>query len=395
MPRQGVFLKLLGIFLVTGVAVNVIVGVAFRGALFNDPARIMGQRHVGRYLNYLIDDFGHPPHPDRIKKFTQDLDIDVRIEDRSKRPVYGDELPSIDVLEPHVMRRGPWLRPVGNYSGVFFLIYKTPELNYVFFMPKDLAVGISQAGLIALIAAVSLVVGIEYLVLRRLVTKELKQRVAESVAAKEQLLRDVSHELRSPQTRMRVALELLPEGHARRAIADDLNEMERMTELILESARFSNGAEQRPKVEIDLTELTKETCATFRDAAPGIDLARLPSGLKTKGDPEWMRIAIRNVLDNALKYSRDSGKKVEVRGAKKDAEVHLWIEDHGPGIPGEELARVFEPFHRVDRSRQKATGGFGLGLHLTKKAQEAQGAKIELTSEPQQGTTASLRFRAI
>lgn len=393
MIRRSLYLKLMAVFILTGIAVNIVIAISFRGLLFNDPARRIAQRHIGNYLAHLVEDFGRPPRADRIERFMKDERVDVRIEDRHGTVLFGSEMPSIKELEPHVMRRGPWQRPVGNYYGQFFLIYEDRGVRYVFLLPKELGVEVDQTGVIILLVGVTVILLSAFFVLRRMLNREFKARVEESLSAKEQLLRDVSHELRSPQTRMRVALALLPDSSAKGAIADDLTELERMTQLILESARFDGSTKPKAAVEIDLSTMVSELAQTFRDTPPGIDLQRLPSGLKTKGDPEWMRIAIRNVLDNALKYSSDSGKPVEVSGTKKDDEVQISIEDKGVGIPADELGRVFEPFHRVDRSRTKATGGFGLGLHLTKKALEAQGAKIELKSEPQQGTTALLRFK--
>jgi signal transduction histidine kinase len=99
-----------------------------------------------------------------------------------------------------------------------------------------------------------------------------------------------------------------------------------------------------------------------------------------------------NVLDNAAKYSRDRDRPVEIRIEAGTDEITVRIEDHGVGIPEAELPRIFEPFYRVDRSRSRETGGYGLGLSLCKRIMEAHGGSIAIASREGEGTEVALTF---
>ena len=101
---------------------------------------------------------------------------------------------------------------------------------------------------------------------------------------------------------------------------------------------------------------------------------------------------LNNVINNALKYSAKSQKPVEIELEQKDSLTAVHINDFGVGIPPEDLPHIFEPFYRVDKSRSKQTGGYGLGLNLCKTIMEAHNGKIEVDSGPGRGTKVSLYF---
>jgi two-component system sensor histidine kinase BaeS len=101
---------------------------------------------------------------------------------------------------------------------------------------------------------------------------------------------------------------------------------------------------------------------------------------------------LRNVLDNALKHTRPEQGPVEVRIETNAGTVRVAVRDHGPGVPPDEHALIFEPFYRVDKSRTRTTGGYGLGLSLAKKIMAAHGGDIVLSSEPGEGSTFVLLF---
>jgi signal transduction histidine kinase len=101
---------------------------------------------------------------------------------------------------------------------------------------------------------------------------------------------------------------------------------------------------------------------------------------------------VKNILNNAIKYSRPDSAPVQISAEYEASYIVLRITDFGTGIPEEDLAHVFEPFYRVDKSRTKNTGGYGLGLSLCKTIMEAHEGKIEVHSRPQEGTTVTLFF---
>jgi two-component system sensor histidine kinase CpxA len=194
------------------------------------------------------------------------------------------------------------------------------------------------------------------------------------------LLRDVSHELRSPLARMRLAV-----GLARRPSADLVrqldrleSEIERLDALIgqvLKLARL-NGAEvpfERETFDVDevIEEVVRD--ANFEGAAKGCRVETQGAATSAvHGNRELLRSAIENVLRNAVRYS-PQGARVDVAVERGDAGLTVSVRDRGPGVPPDELERIFEPFYRVAESRDRDTGGEGIGLAITSRVMKAHG----------------------
>ncbi len=196
---------------------------------------------------------------------------------------------------------------------------------------------------------------------------EMVSRVRAMVRSRDQLLLDVSHELRSPLTRMRVAVELLPEGANRENMVADIAEMETMIAELLELERLRGGIRM---TRIDLAPILRDSVAGFARAA----IIAMPPEIIVEADAEKLRTVLRNLLDNATKYSTGT---IEVSAAIDERNVVVQVSDDGPGIPPSALATIFEPFYRVSRSRSKTTPGYGLGLSICKHVIEAHGGTIE------------------
>jgi signal transduction histidine kinase len=220
---------------------------------------------------------------------------------------------------------------------------------------------------------------------------EMVRRVGDMVRARDQLLLDVSHELRSPLTRMKVALALSPGGEKKREMANDVAEMEAMIGELLELERLRDGRAVH-RVRGDLAPLLREVVGTVGAAAPGARLSLAVPALPVDIDEGRVRAVLRNVLENALKYSLPDSRAVEVTAAIEDGLAVVRFADDGPGIPTEDLPSLFEPFFRVDRSRSRRTGGYGLGLSLCKRVMEAHRGTISAANNPGRGATFTLRF---
>jgi two-component system OmpR family sensor kinase len=233
---------------------------------------------------------------------------------------------------------------------------------------------------------------------------EMAGRLERLVRAERELLANVSHELRTPLARIRVALELAAEGDQARArrylqeIGTDLTELERMVEDVLSAARLDLAAGDLPlrRQPVDLAALLSEAAARFRELRPARSLAlqiqESPGTLDA--DPALLRRALDNLLDNAAKYS-DQASPVTLRARGAGAERIVEVQDQGIGIDPSDLARLFTPFFRTDRSRARGTGGVGLGLALVKRIVEAHGGTVEVESLAGQGTTFRLRLPAV
>lgn len=217
------------------------------------------------------------------------------------------------------------------------------------------------------------------------------RRVREMIQSRDQLLLDVSHELRSPLTRMKVALELSPESPQRSRMASDIAEMEAMITELLELERLRDGRGIRLTRE-DLVPILHEVAASFADRPPGVRVTTSAPEILLDLDAEKIRTVLRNLLDNAVKYSLADSAAIEVtaaitaEGAAESAApggrgaVTIRVTDDGPGIPPADLSSLFEPFFRVDRSRSKKTGGYGLGLSISKRIVEAHGGSIAVAT---------------
>jgi signal transduction histidine kinase len=207
-------------------------------------------------------------------------------------------------------------------------------------------------------------------------TTELKKMIV----SREQLLSDVSHELRTPITRAWIALEMMPDSTEKQSIADDLKEMETLITGILESERLKSGNVKANAEPVQVTYLLGKLAESYR-LLPG-RLLFMPVSCEPviQADETLILTVLRNVVDNALKYSPQE-KPVEISVVQSQGELSIEIEDFGKGIPEDKLPYVFEPFYRADHSRSRKTGGYGLGLHLCKRIMDLHHGDIRLENK--------------
>lgn len=217
------------------------------------------------------------------------------------------------------------------------------------------------------------------------------ERVRDMIGAREQLLIDVSHELRSPLTRMKVTLELPPDEAQRARLAEDIAEMESMvtTLLELERLRMRRGISAARE---DLVAMLHEVAARFQDRPPGVRVVPTARAVIVEVDGEKIRTVLRNLVENAVKYSLPRSRPVELSAVMNADTVVVRVTDDGAGIPDGDVARIFEPFFRADRSRSKTTGGYGLGLSICKRVMEAHGGSIRVERPAGGGASFILTF---
>ena len=211
-------------------------------------------------------------------------------------------------------------------------------------------------------------------------------RVREMIAAREQLLVDVSHELRSPLTRLKVALELTPVADQRAGMASDLAEMEALIAELLELERLRVGHGIRCERQ-NLVPIIREVATTFAQTAPGVAVLASSPDIPVDIDVERLRMVLRNLIGNAVKYSLADSRAIEISTGQNGDRIFIRVSDDGPGIPDGDLSNLFEPFFRVDRSRSKTTGGYGLGLAIAKRVVEAHGGTISAGNNATRGST--------
>lgn len=227
----------------------------------------------------------------------------------------------------------------------------------------------------------------------------MAEQIQALVTDKEMLLRDVSHELRSPLARIRVAL-ALAQRKADSSAQEDLEridqETERLDQLvgqILALARLrSSNLEQN--VDVELNELLNEVIADarFEQADAVIRFASI-APVTIQGNASELASAVENVLRNAILHSGPAA-EIDVKLGKTPSEISITIADRGPGVPEDDLKRLFEPFYRVDPSRDHNQSGYGLGLAIAARIIERHGGIVEASNRSGGGLSVSFRLPA-
>ena len=221
---------------------------------------------------------------------------------------------------------------------------------------------------------------------------QMTDRVRQMMDDRERLLADVSHELRSPLARIKVALELLPEGDKRDSIAQDIKEMESLTTALLEREQIRTRSSQASSERVNLVTIAAEVIDGFSNTPPGVQLNVPPQSLNINGDEALVKILIQNLVDNAIKFSLADSKPVEVSLLETDGGVQIIVEDDGQGIPAELAEKIFEPFVKLNPARGHRKG-YGLGLNLCQRIVQAQGGSIEIQQRKPRGTRVLLNLQ--
>ncbi len=231
----------------------------------------------------------------------------------------------------------------------------------------------------------------------------MTQRVQGLLESKQQLLRDVSHELRSPLTRLQLALSLAmrqedPPRQLER-IGREADRLEQLIARILRLARLERPAATLAGEQVDAAALLRRIVgdvAIEADARGCRIRMRSEEGLETYADPELLRSAFENVIRNAVRYG-EAGTEVDVEARRAvmpsgDAALDVTVRDHGPGVPEKDLEAIFEPFYRVDAARRRAVGGDGLGLAIAARAIMLHGGRISARNAEGGGLAVTMRL---
>ena len=211
------------------------------------------------------------------------------------------------------------------------------------------------------------------------------------------LLNAVSHELRTPLTRLDFGLALalsddLPAASRERlqGLVAHIRELDELVLELLSYSRLQNPARMPEQVEVSLDEFIDSVLGSVDEELQSPDLVIdvcLHGQLERFSlDPRLTARALQNLLRNAMRYCE---KRIQVSVQVLAEGCEIWVDDDGIGIPDDERERIFEPFYRLDRSRDRATGGFGLGLAISRRALEAQGGTLTVQASPLGGA----RFR--
>lgn len=236
----------------------------------------------------------------------------------------------------------------------------------------------------------------------------MAERIETLLKAQSRLLNDISHELRSPLARLNVALGLARQraGVESTDMLDRIElEASRLNELIgriLTLARLEDGEQLVPQTPVSLRELVESVVedAEFEAQARRCHVhATISEGeWQVSGNPSLLHSAVENVVRNAIRYTQEgTAVEVDLRGEQRPgvAEAVLRVSDSGPGVPEDALAKLFEPFYRLDEARGRMTGGVGLGLAITERAVRFHGGKVSASNRQPSGLLVEIRLPMI
>ena len=423
--QSSIFTKLLLVIVITGIVVIVIFA-SFLNYYTHQLYPSLKKNSI-HYINYLIQEIGTPPDTIKALEISQNLSLQIRFESPDLNWTTNEKLLSFKNFNEHAGADDEHIKTDFD-EGIYYMMLTQDSGRFLFAF--DVKENAASKELLSsfLIFLLSMVFTIAYLFIKRILkpinrlTEGVKQvaggnlkyqvavtnpdelgklsesfnsmtrRIGEMIRSKERLLLDVSHELRSPLTRIKVALEFVQDGQTKGDIGEDLWEMEKMINEILETERLNSDHGKLDLKEDNISKIIKEVVQDFHNKSPGVKLNFIPENIFLIIDTDRIKTVLKNILENSLKYSTPESQPVEISIEYEKKSVVIGIKDFGSGIPEKELSFIFEPFYRVDKSRSKKTGGYGLGMSLCKKIMEAHGGSIEIKSELNAGTTVYLKF---
>ncbi|MDP4003589.1 ATP-binding protein [Methylobacterium sp. NEAU K] len=216
----------------------------------------------------------------------------------------------------------------------------------------------------------------------------MRGRVRRLIDDRTQMLAAISHDLRTPITRLRLRAEFIEDEHARAATLRDLDQMNGLVEAALSFVRDGQARNSASHSLVDLASVVQTVCDDFSDFGAPVSVGRSRHVL-VKGRPEELQRAITNLVDNAVKY----GGGAEVHMEASERGVRICVLDHGPGIPEAEREAMLQPFVRGDRARNlNAASGFGLGLSIVLAIVEAHNGRLTLENRREGGLSAAIEL---
>lgn len=426
---HSVFTKLLMVLLITGICINLIAaGIFWAYRTISDQP--FHQNIIIQYIDYIARDIGSPPSLERAKEIavpsniriyyegidenwstTKDsLDFDsihfqptdhsgVRLAVKHGRYYVGYDVE--DGLLLFELTGNEEKRPLFLWMHFLLIIFLTMIILAAYFLLRKiltpikwLDIGVKKVGQGDMTHSIPVLHEDEFGALAESFNV-MTSRIREMFTAKEHLLRDMSHELRSPLTRMRVSLEFLQDNETKDDLLDDIKEMEAMITSILETAKAHHAQGRLELEDVDLASFLVEIVAPYQGRSPGVELGKMDLSVCCSIDRKRLATVINNILDNACKYSSVDSQPVSISMNRQCGQAVILIRDTGVGIAEQDLLLIMEPFYRADKSRNKATGGYGLGLSLCKSIMEAHGGKIAIQSTLGEGTTVTLMLPVI
>ena len=428
---RSLWFRLLAIYLVMGTLFVAGSVAAIRWVYANDQLRELVGGHLSLHVDYVRRDIGNPPNIASAIAITRKVPVDIRIVGPDLDWASSPGFPAMSALhfggsDVFQATTAHWLQGLegvefAEHRGHSFLKFDEGPYTVIVASPR-IADPVLERRLTPVIAGFVLVlVVLTYLAVRwlfrpieairqgarRIGRGDFGHRIGTTrndqlgdlaadingmaddvqrmLDAKRQLLLGISHELRSPLSRIRLALELADDSAHVRGLRADVAEMEKIITTLLEAERLNTRHAALTISSVPAREIVDRVIDDYFAADRDRIRVRGPADLRVQVDEARLTLIVKNLVANALRYTPADGGTVDVEVASEGGRWRLGVSDQGPGIPADQVQHVGEPFYRGDPSRTRGTGGSGLGLYLARLAAQAHGGTLELDREPVRG----------
>ena len=428
---RSLSIRLLAIYFVMGTLFVAGSVAAIRWVYANDQLRELVGGHLSLHVDYVRRDIGNPPNIASAIAITRKVPVDIRIVGPDLDWASSPGFPAMSELrfggsDVFQATTAHWLQGLegvefAEHRGHSFLKFDEGPYTVIVASPR-IADPVLERRLTPVIAGFVLVlVVLTYLAVRwlfrpieairqgarRIGRGDFGHRIGTTrndqlgdlaadingmaddvqrmLDAKRQLLLGISHELRSPLSRIRLALELADDSAHVRGLRADVAEMEKIITTLLEAERLNTRHAALTISSVPAREIVDRVIDDYFAADRDRIRVRGPADLRVQVDEARLTLIVKNLVANALRYTPADGGTVDVEVASEGGRWRLGVSDQGPGIPADQVQHVGEPFYRGDPSRTRGTGGSGLGLYLARLAAQAHGGTLELDREQVRG----------
>ncbi|MDA1064348.1 MAG: HAMP domain-containing sensor histidine kinase [Proteobacteria bacterium] len=431
--------RLLVIFLVLGGLFVLGTMQAIQRFYNSDDIRGLISGHLSLHVHYVREDIGVPPDIERALAITRSVPVDIRISGPDIDWASDPAFPLMSALEFAPSPRfsdqpGAWVDELQGVEfaaldGHNFLKISQGGYDIVVSTPRIADAG-DQFGIIPQILGLGLTFLLcAYFAVRWLfrpivsiregaahigrgnfdfrISKVRRDQLGDLAAdinrlagdvegmldAKRALLLGISHELRTPLSRMRLTLEFLDDEENAASLRTEIMEMEKIVASLLEAERLNARHANLNRTRVVVAELVAELLDDFFDRERDrITLLQPQQPVIAEIDEARVTLMLKNLVANALRYSKPGDGPVELSFEKSPGELVFRVRDHGPGMPSDHAARIGEPFYRGDPSRARSSGGTGLGLYLASLVAKAHGGKLALIASDSPGACFEIRL---
>ena len=442
---RSLSLKLTVVFMFTAFAYLYLLTIGVRQIVLNNEVRETLSYYQSSYLEHVLEDLQYPPTQARAEQLVSSMPFDMKIIGSDIDWSSNQEFPNLDVLsfesrnwdfmkiktdieigqETYIegaefaryMNRSFFKIPYGDYIVLLVNPKMSQAVNTTFLFEAFLAISLLIL-LIAFLVVQKMISPIQTIqdgttrigsgeLQHRITIKQkdelgilakeinlLAKNVQDMLEAKQRLNLGVSHELRSPITRARLQIEMLEQSQHKEELLNEINAMETIISNLLDSEAINYG---HKKLDLKTFHIESKIKALI-SKAPYLENIQTSissdiNNLEIEADEVLFEVMLKNVLENASRFTPSNRALIELTlEAINSQSIHITIRDFGPGFNKDDLEKVTEPFFRTSQSRSRESGGFGLGLYLSKQIVLAHAGFLKIKNHPDQGAVVSVEL---